>query len=261
MEKKRTEQPENRKKIALIVILAIALFIVINVFGFRVFASRYYHALEGANVSPYEDVAVEILKGNGYNGYFYDGPGTEDAVIFYPGGKVESAAYGQLMISLAHAGVDGYLITMPYNFAFFGSKAAKYLQQDYGSLYDHWYLAGHSLGGAIASYYAYYHKDVIDGMIYLASYGTKDLTDATFDVLLIYGSKDGVMNMDNYEKNKANLPAGRYTEVIIDGGNHAGFALYGPQSGDNDTDIDPDTQRQKAVDAMLQFMKIKVVAD
>ena len=39
------------------------------------------------------------------------------------------------------------------------------------------------------------------------------------------------MNREKYEENKGNLPIG-FTEVIIDGGNHAYFGMYGEQDGD-----------------------------
>ena len=46
----------------------------------------------------------------------------------------------------------------------------------------------------------------------------------------MYGSEDGVLNM---EKN------GSYettVEIVIPGGNHAGFGSYGAQNGDGDHD-------------------------
>ena len=39
------------------------------------------------------------------------------------------------------------------------------------------------------------------------------------------------MNAEKYEESKANLPED-FTEVIIDGGCHAYFGMYGAQDGD-----------------------------
>lgn len=46
--------------------------------------------------------------------------------------------------------------------------------------------------------YAASHSSSFDGLVLLASYSTKDLSDASFPVLSlsIYGSEDGVLNMD-----------------------------------------------------------------
>ena len=64
--------------------------------------------------------------------------------------------------------------------------------------YEHWYIGGHSLGGAMAADYAAGHSSAFDGLVLLASYSAKDLSDASFPVLSlsIYGSEDGVLNMD-----------------------------------------------------------------
>lgn len=50
-------------------------------------------------------------------------------------------------------------------------------------------------------------------------------------MLSVYGSEDGVLNRDAYERNRANLPADS-PEVVLDGGCHAQFGIYGPQDGD-----------------------------
>lgn len=39
------------------------------------------------------------------------------------------------------------------------------------------------------------------------------------------------MNRESYAKNACNLPNGSM-EIIIEGGNHAGFGAYGSQKGD-----------------------------
>lgn len=96
---------------------------------------------------------------------------------------------------------------------------------------EHWYIAGHSLGGAMAANYTATHSEDYDGLILLAAYSTKDLTQTSLRVLSIYGSEDGVLNRESYEKNWANLPADT-TEVILGGGCHAQFGGYGPQDGD-----------------------------
>lgn len=46
--------------------------------------------------------------------------------------------------------------------------------------------------------YAASHSSSFDGLVLLTSYSAKDLSDASFPVLSlsIYGSEDGVLNMD-----------------------------------------------------------------
>ena len=68
-----------------------------------VYASDYYRAVAvGAYITSGNTVAVSQID----EGYFFDGPGTEDALIFYPGAKVDETSYAPLLNSLAEQGVD-----------------------------------------------------------------------------------------------------------------------------------------------------------
>ena len=42
-------------------------------------------------------------------------------------------------------------------------------------------------------------KENIEGLILLASYAANDLSDTDLSVLSVYGSEDGVLNMQKYE--------------------------------------------------------------
>lgn len=52
--------------------------------------------------------------------------------------------------------------------------------------YQHWYMAGHSMGGAMASQFAADHPDEVDGLILLGAYIYGDYPAE--DTLTIYGS-------------------------------------------------------------------------
>ena len=73
--------------------------------------------------------------------------------------------------------------------------------------------------------------DDYEGLILLGSYSTEDLSGIDLEVLSVFGSEDKVMNREKYEDNKSNLPDG-FTEIIIDGGCHSYFSMYGAQDGD-----------------------------
>lgn len=172
---------------------------------------------------------------------------TDTAMIFYPGAKVEHTAYFPILSNLASQGIACVLIDMPFNMAIFDVNAAddalKILTE-----YDKIYIAGHSMGGAMASSYASKNPDKIDGLILLGAYIYGDYPDE--NALTIYGSYN-----DNLES-KMN-----YTENIvkIEGGNHAGFGNYGSQKGDPDGDITADEQQQIAVDAIIEFITEKSI--
>lgn len=214
------------------------------------YVNDYYHSDE--IVSEYlegtENVTVCEIK----DGLFLDGAGEETAVIFYPGAKVEYTAYLPLFMELAEEGVDCFLVKMPCNLAMFGMNKAGNLMASYE--YDRWYLAGHSLGGAMGASYVADHLDDFDGMIFLASYPTKDLKQESFEVLSIYGSEDTVLNMEKLEEGRSLMPED-YTEICIEGGNHAQFGAYGAQEGDGTAAITSDAQIQRTVEEILTMIK------
>ena len=155
---------------------------------------------------------------------------TAKGFIFYPGGKVECAAYQPLMAACAQQGILCILVEMPFNLAVLDINAADGIQAQYPEI-EKWYIGGHSLGGSMAASYLAEHIDDYEGLILLGSYSTADLSETDLDVLSVYGSEDQVMNRDKYEQNKSNLP-GDFTEVVIEGGCHAYFGMYGAQEED-----------------------------
>lgn len=198
----------------------------------------------------FQDDSIVAMEETEY-GLYMDGPGNESALIFYPGAKVEYTAYVPLLYQLAEKGVDIFLIKMPCNLAFFGQNKADDVIKKYE--YEKWYLGGHSLGGAMAAYYAAEHPDDLEGLIFLAAYSTKDLQEDDFSVISLYGSEDGVLNMDKMEESRAYMPA-NYTEICIEGGNHAQFGDYGEQKGDGTASISRQEQQNQTVEAVTKMI-------
>lgn len=150
--------------------------------------------------------------------------------IFYPGGKVEYSSYVPLMQECAEQGILCVLVEMPFNLAVFDINAAEGIQEQYPQIKD-WYIGGHSLGGSMAASYLEKNTDDFEGLILLGSYSTADLSETELQVISIYGSEDEVMDRGKYNKYKGNLPEG-YEEMVIEGGCHAYFGMYGKQEGD-----------------------------
>ena len=152
----------QRKKLKIEIPIVI---IISLITGIMAYLNQYYHA-EGVEDALESDVEVTVTKTE--DGYFFDGKGTESAMVFYPGAKVEEISYAPLMKQLAANGLDCYLVTMPGNLAIFGMNKATDVMTAYK--YKHWYIGGHSLGGAMAASYAADHADELDGLLLLAAY-------------------------------------------------------------------------------------------
>ncbi len=227
----------KKKKIFLIVFGIFLLLLV----ACGIYVSDYYHADEDAITafSPVTSNSVEIEEGDN-DIIVYTPDEAKAGFIFYPGGKVEYTAYEPLMKELASEGILCVLVKMPFNLAILDTGAADGITELYPDVKD-WYIGGHSLGGSAASMYLEKNHDDFDGLILLGSYSTCDLKNLDIKVLSIYGSEDKVMNYDSYTENIVNLPKD-YKEVVIEGGCHAYFGMYGSQEGDGTPTISNEEQ-------------------
>lgn len=221
--------------------------LVIAIMTAAAYFDNYYRAGDAARraMEPSEGVRVSDEG----RCIAFDGPGEDAALIFYPGAKVEPAAYVPLLHRLAELGVDAFLIEPPLRISLMDIGAAGRVMA--GRDYSRWFLAGHSLGGVAAAAYVVQHPDQAEGLILLSAYPTAALP-ANVRLLSIYGSRDGVLNRLNYEKARALWPE-YCMERVIDGGNHAGFGDYGPQRGDGPAEIAAEQQWTETADCMAAF--------
>ena len=79
------------------------------------------------------------------------------------GAKVEAAAYLPLLNQLRQTGLTCILVEMPFYLAIFDVNAAEDVMAQFPDI-QHWYIAGHSMGGAMASQFASEHPDEVDGL-------------------------------------------------------------------------------------------------
>ena len=232
-----------------------------------VYFGTYYHAdqlaldaLQGTKEVKVSEISqmvagAEVVK---EEGWYFDGPGTDSALVFYPGAKVEAASYAPLMEEISSHGIDCYLCEMPLNFALLGKDAAEDIRAGVGEDYKKWYIGGHSLGGVAASMVADDAEepggvDAWNGVVLIAAYPTNELSTPA---LSIYGSDDDVLDADKYNKTATDgLWPDDFVEVIIKGGNHAQFGSCGEQKGDGKAEITSGEQQKEAAKAIVAWIK------
>lgn len=246
-----TTKKKSKKKIVLIIVVAVLVIILGVSAGYL---AGYYKADDEAIGMSYGvgvDQSVEVFEKDDMLIFVPKNPVV--GLVFYQGGKVQCEAYAPLMAQLAAEGILCVLPRLTANLAFLESNAASDALALYPEI-KNWYIGGHSLGGVAASSYAAKNSDKLEGIIFLASYPSADLSGTDLRALSIYGDQDGVLNMEAYEKAADKWPAD-FTEIIIPGGNHANFGNYGDQDGDGFSTITQEEQQAKTVEAIVEFVK------
>ena len=138
--------------------------------GFFWYVSDYYRA---------EDAALDVLASGenievqGSLTILSPSYPTDTAIIFYPGAKVEGAAYLPLLDQLRRT--------------------------------------GHSMGGAMASQFAAGHRDQVDGLILLGAYLYGEYPSA--DTLTVYGSlNQSVEDKIDYTEHVVEIDGGNHAQ-------------------------------------------------
>lgn len=225
-----------KKKIVYKVLAVLFALLAICFIGLCIYASdyrtldqEYQHILELANVEDKDGIVNFTSSG-------------EVGIIFYPGGRVEYTAYTPFCQKLQQAGIDVFLVDMPFNMANFGVNKANAIMEDNPHI-ENWYISGHSLGGVAASMYAAGNAEKIDGLLLVGIYLAMDYPLSK--TITINGSNDlrvgdGVTYTENV--------------FVIEGGNHAQFGNYGPNDGDGVATISAEEQQRQAVDLICDFI-------
>ena len=206
--------------------------------------SVYQETFADTVITKETDGAVEIL------------PMAEDrkvGIIFYVGAQIMPDAYTPLLAELAEAGYSCFIPKLNFNMASMEPGVAEAIISGHPEI-GTWYIAGHSMGGLTASGFAADHLDEVDGLILIAAYTNRDLTETTLPVLSIYGDADGVLNKDLYEKRLSWYPE-NFEEHIIAGANHAQYGDYGAQPRDKEALISAEEQRAQTVDIVLDWLE------
>ena len=239
---------KRKKRAIAIVLILVAVVLAVGTW----YVNDYYRAdMEAIEAFASEkSISAELLDDNTM---IFVPEDADTGLIFYPGGKVEYTAYIPLMQECAEHGLFCVLLEMPFNLAVLDLYAADGIKEQYPQITD-WYIGGHSLGGAMAASYIEKNIEDYEGLVLLGSYSTADLSESELKVLSVYGSEDHVLNQEKYVKYEENLP-GDYNEVIIEGGCHAYFGMYGMQSGDGTPSVTNEEQIMVTAEKVLEMIQ------
>lgn len=247
-EPKKIAKESNKKLILKLIPLLLVLVLVVWVY---VYLNDYYKA-DIKSINAFMDINNVSKKMLEDNTIIYENDNNSVGLIFYPGAKVEYTSYKPLMKELASKGVTTVLLEMPFNLAIFDKDAANRVKEQLPNIKT-WYIAGHSLGGTIAAKHVCSNVEEYEGLILIAAYSTCDLSKEDIKTMTIYGTKDKVLSMEKYEEKKSLLPS-TFNEVVIEGGNHAQFGMYGIQRGDGEATINNVEQINMTANEIFYFI-------
>lgn len=250
MSKQKLTKRKIISRIILIVLAAVILLSAVTV-GMCLFNER--PAVQAASVyrNAYSDTAIKIADDGGVV-ILPQNTEADIGIIFYVGAQIKPDAYIPLLARLAGQGYACFIPNLSFNMAALEPAAADDIIAAHPEI-GSWILAGHSMGGLTASGYADDHRDTVKGLILVAAYSNRDISDAKLPVLAVFGDADGVMNKDLYTKRLEWNP-GDFEEHIIPGANHAQYGDYGEQPRDNEASITAEEQQKQTADIMLDWL-------
>ena len=245
-------QTKKNSKLKRNILIGVISFITIILIGGFIWANTSYKPQNTANASLISDenISVTIEENITFTPKNIE---PTQGFIFYPGAKVDPMAYAPLCRKIAEQGYEVIIAKMPMNFAILSPNKAQEIIDKYDNI-NTWVIGGHSLGGVMASKFAS-ENDSIDGVVLLASYPQgEELKNLDKEVVSIWGDKDGVLNFENLEASKENLP--QDTQFIeLEGGNHGQFGDYGMQKGDNEASISAQEQTDKSAQEIIDLLE------
>jgi dienelactone hydrolase len=230
-------------------------------------------------IEPWYDLYLPSEFSSGENDQSCRGVGS--GLVLFPGALIEHRAYGVIAGKLA---AEGMVVLVPnleparLPDSALGANADWVLETLAGIKDKHhltvqeWSVGGHSLGGlAAAAMIDKISDDVISKLVMFGvhSLSSLNLTNSTVQTLLVTATEDGFYPDEGIAENKLfqQLPvlvdsldestASTTFWYEIKGGNHAGFANYGPQfffKVDGNRTISLEEQHQQIVQVVSRFI-------
>ncbi|MDB6027125.1 MAG: alpha/beta hydrolase [Verrucomicrobiales bacterium] len=238
-----------------------AVFGLTAIVGFTAWCVVAYRASDEARQALHSDKEMEVIHGDGYWSFVSRTPSKSSlGLLFFPGSLVEPAAYAPLARAVALKGYPVLLIELPRRGAFGGASGNVAIRRarnlmEHSAHATNWVIAGHSLGGVIASRFVQQQTNGVAGLVLVGTSHPRDfsLAHLKFPVTKILGTRDGLASVKKSEETRHNLPSSAHW-VVIEGGNHSQFGSYGFQPGDYRATITREQQEMQTLAAFLEML-------
>jgi hypothetical protein len=145
------------KKILVITITALD----VGIIGFFIWAENPLGPMEIVDKSNIQ--VVEEKE------FYKIGDMNKVGLIYYPGARVHPKSYLPMGIEISKSGITTFISKMSLNFAVFSPNKALDIIKSFPEI-ERWFIAVHSLGGAMAAKVIYENPEMFEGLILNASY-------------------------------------------------------------------------------------------
>lgn len=175
-------------------------------------------------------------------------------IVFYAGAYCDVRGYAPVLKEVAAA---GYLIvapTMPFDFSIFAPDIADEVRAAYPEI-QHWVIAGHSMGGAMAGSYAFNNQDNLAGLIVFDSFppAYNSLSDSELPILLFERARADGSQSQKFIDN-ANLYPENTPKVLIPGAQHMYYGSFdgGAYEEEWEPGIKRSVQQRIVIEAVIE---------
>jgi len=213
---------------------------------------------------------VRAKRTDGYDLYLPSGTRgkIKCALLLIPNEKVDHLAYAGIASALSDQGIlvvvqNTEPYRLPSTLVGSGLDDILAIKQEVEHEYTikEWAIGGHGMGSVPAALLV--EKLNINKLVIWGAYPSwnVNLHDSNISILTVIGSKDGYWTSQSEEERnhfKSLLPPENSRTVfmeMIQGGNHAGFAHYGPIPQDGERTMKAEAQQKKAASVTALFLK------
>ena len=185
-------------------------------------------------------------------------------IVYHPGAYYDERAYAPILREMAEAGYPAFLLDVPVSFSILAPFRADLVMREYPQI-ETWVVAGHGLGGMVASLYTQFRRSKynIEGLALFSAAPCPlicNLKWTDIKAISLWGNQDGITTQEKWEGGASSLPDdAKFVE--IDGGNNSQMSyLSTTQTNDGDATITQDTQ-QAIVQTELKTLLAAVQAE
>ena len=246
---------KNLKNILTKALITLLILIPLVIGGFWLYTQTFSYSAESEYLKlALNDEGIEITKNLRYYKISPKNLNTQNTpkntpIIYYTGGLVKPESYLFQTVQISKKLQTNIYVSRPiFNVMIFEiDLASDIIKQE---KLDKVTIGGHSLGGISGCRFAKNNPQKVKLLFLFGSYCDQDLSQLDFQVLSIIGKKDGIINKENYEKSKQNLPN---SAIIIEDEklNHSNFGNYGLQKSDQESQL----KVEEIVDLLAQKLQ------